>query len=244
MRLHHKIKTWRSLDSKPIKKNNSPKKIKSRRINLGFERKKSTSPHIKEKQPEDIATSKRNVAYDESAKNHGIFGWLVRNRVESVQEATVATTKSGGEGVAESTDIVHTTGPAWTRNNTAADISESEGDDSKTRIAAHEAAPDAGNDGKAPESALDTLVTEWERVLCCMGWGSSQLVYRTCENDKNSGAKLSRGSGGSYDDDEPSGESLQPDVSRVDQVLTLSAIADDMSDVSNSDDDDSDNDSQ
>jgi hypothetical protein len=247
MGLHHKIKTWRSLDRRHIKKNTSPKNIKSRRINPGLERKKSTSPHVKDKQPEYIATSKRNVAYDESAKHHGIFDWLVRNRIESVQEATVATSNAGGDGnVDESTNVVHTTGPAWMCNCTA-DKSESEGEDSRTRIAAQEAAPDAGTDGNAPESGFYTLVTGWERVLCCMGWGSShQLVDQTCENSKNWGESSSRRSDGSYDDDEASGESSQPDVSRVDQVLTLSAIADDMSDISlsDSDDDDSDNDSQ
>jgi hypothetical protein len=47
------------------------------------------------------------------------------------------------------------------------------------------------------------------------------------------------------DDDEGSGDSSQPHVSRVDQVLTVSAMADDISDISLSDsDDDSSHDSK
>ncbi|KAL3811014.1 hypothetical protein ACHAXA_010275 [Cyclostephanos tholiformis] len=230
MGLPDRIKNWPL--SGVIKERISPKRFKSRR----------TSAHVKDKPPVFIVTSKPNGADDENAKHHGRFVWLIKNHAESVQEVV---SNAGGEGdVAESTVVVHTTGPAWMRHCTA-NIVESGGDDSKTCTAAQEAASDAGNEGRAPDSALNTL----ERVLCCMGWGSShQMGEQTCENSNIGGASgdnSSCGSSGSYDDDERSGETWQPDVSRLDQVLTLSAMADDMSDISLSDSeaDDSDDDS-
>ena len=186
MRFHHKIKAWRSLDnSRPIKKSNSLKKIKSRRFRseLGLERKTLASAHVKDIQSGFIATFKRRSEADhESPKYHGIFDRLMRKHVEPDQEAavaTVATSNSICEGeVDESIDAMHTTGPMWMCNCTAV-MSESGGDDSRPRTAAQEAAPNVDNDGNAPESALDTLVTGWDRALCCLGWGSSrQLVDR------------------------------------------------------------------
>ena len=109
------------------------------------------------------------------------------------------------------------------------------------------------SESNAPENAVDVQVTGWEWICSCLGWGPPHKA-----GDRREGSNAGGGSGGnsrtssyesscnSYDDDdEGSGDSSQPHVSRVDQVLTLSAMADDISDISLSDsDDDSSHDSK
>ena len=85
----------------------------------------------------------------------------------------------------------------------------------------------------------------------CLGLGSSRQYIdfvddktSVCDNQSKGLGETTHSSSfenscSSYDDDdEGSGESSQPAVSRVDQVLILSPMADDISDISSSSSDD------
>jgi hypothetical protein len=111
---------------------------------------------------------------------------------------------------------------------------------------------DAGNESMASEgksSSFDRNVTGWQYMWSCLGLDSPRqdliddLTFAFTSEREGSGetthSSSFESSCSSYDDDdEGSGESSQPAVSRVDQVLILSPMADDISDISSSSSDD------
>lgn len=113
---------------------------------------------------------------------------------------------------------------------------------------------DAGNESMASEgksSSFDRNVTGWQYMWSCLGLDSPRqdliddLTFAFTSEREGSGetthSSSFESSCSSYDDDdEGSGESSQPAVSRVDQVLILSLMADYISDISLSSSSDSD----
>ena len=113
---------------------------------------------------------------------------------------------------------------------------------------------DAGNESIASErksSSFDRYVTGWQYMWSCLCLDSPRQVKDSMYDRTSVFTSESEGSGenlqpcsfgsscSSFDDDgQWSGESSQPAVSRVDQVLILSPMADDISEVSSSSSDD------
>jgi hypothetical protein len=240
-------------------------RIKGRRIN---QRKKLTtvrSKPVKDKLPVEFIVVERTD--DEiNAKDSGFY-WLVKKLGFKTKKLTecglhdsiIQTTDQeaalniGNESrVNESAVDTHLTGWEWICvdvNNT----DELGKEDSFVQTAALEATSNTGNWSNAPESAVNRHagVTGWGWIGCCLGWGSPHRAgTQTSERSNDGGGtgetlqSSSHWSKYSSYDDEESGESSQPAVSQVDKVLTLSAMVDEISDISSSDSDDDESDSE
>ena len=224
-------------------------KDKWRKINLSSIRKRKGHPvrpkpvkddHEQLEQPHPVSyivTSESKDKSDRKAEHSSDFDWLCK-RLDVV-------------GMCSCTDVInakHGSSDSITKS-----VDELLGkDDSRTSTPT--AATQECSESNASEHAVDVHVTGWERICSCLGWGYPHKAGdRTWEGSNAGGGSGGNSRTSSYgsscnsheDDDEGSGDSSQRDVSRVDQVLTLSAMADDISDISLSDsDDDSSHDSK
>ncbi len=231
--------------------------FKRRRSNIGSVR-KWYAPLVrpkpfKDKQSPPVSydvTSEPKGTDDQKADHSNNFDWLLKSlgKLELFSCTVDINAQHGSfDNIAENVDVVLGKGDYRTPTTTQESNKSNEllgKDDFRTPNTTLE-----GNESNAPEYAVDIHVTGWEWICSCLGWGSPHKVGdRTCEGSNDGG-----GSGGnsrtssywtkgssSYDDEDGSGDSSQPDMSRVDQVLTLSAMVDDISDISLSDSDDDD----
>jgi hypothetical protein len=118
-----------------------------------------------------------------------------------------------------------------------------------------EFANDAGSDSKASECARDTNVIGWQCIWSCLGLNSPRQVKDWLDDLTSVFSRESEGRGeklqpcsfgsscSSFDDDDNDndewlGESSLTAVSWVDQVLILSPMTDDISNISSSSSDD------
>ncbi len=227
-----RIKSRRSPSG--VKGNALSSSVKRKKINLGSIRKwrghQVRPKPLKDEQPPPVSyivTSEQKGQSDQLAEHSSNLDW-VYERLDGVRMCSCT----------DDINAKHGSSDSITKS-----VNELPGkDDSRTPTTTQE-----DNESNAFEYALDTHVAGWEWICSCLGWGPPHTVGdRTCD-----GSHTGRGSGGnsrtssygsscnSYDDDdEGTGDSSQPDVTRVDQVLTLSAMADDISDISLSDSDD------
>jgi hypothetical protein len=248
MGLMGRIKS-RGMSLNGVKGNALSSTDKGRKINLSSIRKRKGHP-VRPKLAKDedeqleqpppvsyIVTSEPKGKSDEKAEHSSNFDWLCK-RLDVV-------------GMCSCTDVINA------KHGSSDSITKSGDellgkDDSMTQSPT--ATTQKCSESNASENAVDVHVTGWEWICACLGWGSPHKAGdRTWEGSDAGGGSGGNSRTSSYesscnsydDDDEGSGDSSQPHVSRVDQVLTVSAMADDISDISLSDsDDDSSHDSK